>query len=1170
MQYVKNNPVVYPNGCKLVLGINPCDTRYVILYKDGFPYAAFNRYVSEIKGCTCGKPSNCNCDGPVQISDPSAFIRAQKGLKRNQPKSMGNAKLLTNLERSYSFMPKAKGESPFCGLGWIGGCSTKGLTDDQICALIKGLFYSEFSMQQLVSDCFFLFQEGDEAKTPIALESVTAFPVVIEGVMVSDKAELFQAIAKKYPSYTYDADCGKFYGLTTEDAKIECLPIEQPNPELSINKVANKTNAKAGETLDFLVTVENTGNVKTTNVVIEDILPPELSFVSASVDEDPTATFVVDSNDVVVKGDCLDAGEQILVRISTLVSTELEGDVLNGATVSSDQTSPEDVESSIEVLIAGTPPEGEEKGKRCLLIGENATNYDAANWVSLVNPTGVSPQIVGGIDWIENASSSWLTGTPFKGFKEGVIYEIEAFIHGENNCELSSGTYVFEGDPKAYAFSLAEILTQLFADLGCPITWFFGRHPAIGIATEIDPDSRGSYLYADIPCNKCPDGFSLIIRQKDVPENRLGMIFKELSYESCDPEIDLGENVSISCPKGGGEEKEVDANVTGYTIGEGGDATVTGVPTTPDGGSYKKQISCDGGTTWIDSNEGCVDTPVGLDGTEETQCTFSAESGGGAQAWTGGFVPEGEVRSSEGVCYQALVTILAAANTEPPATAGEGLWTVVECVGGEMQAGGETEGETATEGEQSGILHNGCVIAQESHTESGCAGEGVRDERIIPTPVVTETENENDTVTWDFSDDTPDTHPNTTASTFEITITYDDGNGNTGTETITFTQGDTPTNAALEALGVVFSDDGMTFPSDWTADVELTIDHNYSDGVVLPEVTPATDDWTMPNVGVEKTTVFENDKNYFPITIEDGACGCEARTSVVVNISNTGGVIETFTAVNPQDLSQGFTNNNGTTYTGIEVEGVGCDATIKAFVDKSAPIAFTGTPQQGLYTWQENYSVEAVVAWGDCGSGNDSKSNTYDLQFVGPGNRSNLSEESYTATLTPPLAINIADYSLATVQVNNGTVINIDGSPTTWQAAWTTDYLSGIVPIEQILTLGASNPYTDFVGRTFEFFSYKDETNSGVALNVAVNPLAATAGIGQLIFDSFLQDDLGGSETIVSTSATNIKNGTATDNGGNNFTYCPDATGYYQGRVQAVTSGGYTVYREWAFYSQIN
>lgn len=212
------------------------------------------------------------------------------------------------------------------------------------------------------------------------------------------------------------------------------------------------------------------------------------------------------------------------------------------------------------------------------------------------------------------------------------------------------------------------------------------------------------------------------------------------------------------------------AIVSGYTT-DGTNATTTGSPTTPDAGSYIKQISCDGGTTWTDSDEGCIDTPTGLDGSTPITCNYTGVA-----------------------------------------------------------------------------LANGCVIAQESFEEVGCTGASERDEKVIPTPVINEVDNGDGTVTWTLNNTTPDTHPATDTSLFKVTINYDDGNGNTGTEAFDYLEGATPTNAALEALGVVFGADSITFPDGWITDIELSICHNYTDGTApLEEVTPAIDDWGVMN-----------------------------------------------------------------------------------------------------------------------------------------------------------------------------------------------------------------------------------------------------------------------------------------------------------------------------------
>ncbi len=107
-------------------------------------------------------------------------------------------------------------------------------------------------------------------------------------------------------------------------------------PVLSIDKSASRTTVNAGQQLVYTLEARNTGTDNATNVIIEDTLPPEVSFVSASAGGSH-ANGVVTWN-LGTKS----PGTQGAVTVTVRVNSPLpNGTVLhNSATLRSDQTQP--------------------------------------------------------------------------------------------------------------------------------------------------------------------------------------------------------------------------------------------------------------------------------------------------------------------------------------------------------------------------------------------------------------------------------------------------------------------------------------------------------------------------------------------------------------------------------------------------------------------------------------------------------------------------------------------------------------------------------------------------------------------------------------------------------------------------------------------------------------
>jgi len=128
------------------------------------------------------------------------------------------------------------------------------------------------------------------------------------------------------------------------DVKVDSAPV------LALNKTASKTHVDPGDTLTYTIDYKNTGNDQATNVKLEDHLPSDVTFISASSGNTVSGNVV--SWDL---GDLPGGGTSGSVFVTVQVNTPLtDGKILhNLASIVSATTQP--VLSTVEVTVYSQP-----------------------------------------------------------------------------------------------------------------------------------------------------------------------------------------------------------------------------------------------------------------------------------------------------------------------------------------------------------------------------------------------------------------------------------------------------------------------------------------------------------------------------------------------------------------------------------------------------------------------------------------------------------------------------------------------------------------------------------------------------------------------------------------------------------------------------------------------
>ena len=129
-------------------------------------------------------------------------------------------------------------------------------------------------------------------------------------------------------------------------------PIEVKKPELEIAKTVSPTGkVQVGDTLTYVITVENKGDAAATNVVVSDNLPEGLTDIAAKLDGD-----VIDNYNGSVTIPNIAAGGKAILTITAKASEA--GEIKNTASVKSDET-PDPI-SSNEVVTTVEPKNPEQ------------------------------------------------------------------------------------------------------------------------------------------------------------------------------------------------------------------------------------------------------------------------------------------------------------------------------------------------------------------------------------------------------------------------------------------------------------------------------------------------------------------------------------------------------------------------------------------------------------------------------------------------------------------------------------------------------------------------------------------------------------------------------------------------------------------------------------------
>lgn len=163
---------------------------------------------------------------------------------------------------------------------------------------------------------------------------------------------------------TATLDSSNAYPVSAEDSVVVKF-----SPALSIVKSADKTVAIPGERITYILSIENTGNVSATNVVLEDTLPDDVIFISASdngLENAGIVTWTLDS---------LAVGASAEFSLIVEVESPLENGttIHNSSSLHSDQTPPVSADHTLNVQSKPLLSLGKSADKSVVVPGDQIT-----------------------------------------------------------------------------------------------------------------------------------------------------------------------------------------------------------------------------------------------------------------------------------------------------------------------------------------------------------------------------------------------------------------------------------------------------------------------------------------------------------------------------------------------------------------------------------------------------------------------------------------------------------------------------------------------------------------------------------------------------------------------------------------------------------------------------
>ena len=118
-------------------------------------------------------------------------------------------------------------------------------------------------------------------------------------------------------------------------------------PALTLTKTADQTKVKPGEIVNYTITVKNTGNAEATSVTITDVLPGELTFVSANLNGEA----ITPAEGVYTVGDLASDANATLIITATVNDDVEAGTEISNTAIADYEGKPDDENPSDEAKI---------------------------------------------------------------------------------------------------------------------------------------------------------------------------------------------------------------------------------------------------------------------------------------------------------------------------------------------------------------------------------------------------------------------------------------------------------------------------------------------------------------------------------------------------------------------------------------------------------------------------------------------------------------------------------------------------------------------------------------------------------------------------------------------------------------------------------------------------